>query len=137
MNHNYKLTDFRRMQGEADTDIHERMASVDLRNVRELPKIIVDRLETMINKTIADYEQENNVVIPLNDMEISMQIEVDTLERELFLQAYIGYRIDEDCLHGKEIISSDDEDYDVIKKYFLAELNNFVFGQIDRIAKSA
>lgn len=137
MNHSYKLTDFRRMQGEADTDIHERMVSVDLINVRELPKIIVDRLETMINKTLADYEQENNVVIPLNDMEISMQIEIDTQEKELFLQTYIGYRIDEDCLYGKEIISSDDEDYDVVKKYFLTELNSFVFEQIDRIAKSA
>lgn len=137
MNHNYKLTDFRRMQGEADTDIHERMVSVDLMNVRDLPKIIVDRLETMINGIIADYEQKNNVVIPLDNMEISMQIEIDTQERELFLQAYIDYRSDRECLYGKEIISSDDEDYDVIKKYFLAELNNFVFGQIDRIAKSA
>lgn len=137
MNHNYKLTDFRRMQGEANTDIHERMVSVDLMNVRELPIVIVDRLEAMINNLIADYEQGNNVVIPLDDMEISMQIEVDTQEKELFLQTYIGYRIDEDCLYGKEIISSDDEDYDVIKKHFLAELNNFVFEKIDRIAKSA
>lgn len=137
MNHNYKLTDFTIMRGETDKDIYERFVSVDLRNVKELPIVIVDRLETMINNLIADYEQENNVVIPLNDMEISMQIEVDTQEKELFLQAYIGYRIDEDCLHGKEIISSDDEDYDVIKKHFLAELNNFVFEQIDRIAKSA
>lgn len=137
MNHNYKLTDFRRMQGEVDTDIHERMVSVDLMNVRELPIIIVDRLETMINGMIADYEQKNNVIIPLENMEVSMQIEVDTQERELFLQAYIGYKSDKECLYGKEIISSDDEDYDAIKKYFLAELNRFVFEQIDRIANCA
>lgn len=136
MNHNYKLTDFTIMRGETDKDIYERFVSVDLRNVKELPIVIVDRLETMINNLIADYEQENNVVIPLNNIEIDMQLEVDTLKKELSLHACVGLNIEKDCLSAKDIIESENKDYSAIKKYFLTELNYSVFGQIDRIAKS-
>lgn len=136
MKHNYKLTDFKRMQGE-NSDIYdfENLASVDLTNVRELPTSIVIRLETMINRMITEYEQENNVVIPLDSMKISMQIEVDSDKRELYLQVFVGYRLEEECLHGKNIISSDNEDYDNIKKYFITEFTSLVLGRANEWIK--
>lgn len=138
MNHNYKLTDFKKMQSEdMEIDILERIVSIDLVNLTEVPEIIKNRLETLINTAIDEYEQSNDTVIQLENMEISMQVEVDTEERELFLQAYIGYRLDENCLEGKDIIDSNDKDYRIIKDYFMKKLTESVSEQMMRISMCA
>lgn len=62
-----------------------------------------------------------------------MSGEVDTQERELSLQVYIGFDIDKDCLHGKEIICSDDKDHLVIKNYYMTKLEHLVIEQIRKI----
>ena len=140
MNHNYKLTDFKNIVEEADTDIKERIVSVSLSEVSELPVCIIHKLENLINTMISDYEEKSCVVIPLDDMELGMYLEVDTLKRELSLNTYIGYSITEDCITGKEVITSDiwdNTDYLTIKKYFFMKLMDAVFEQIMEIEKCA
>lgn len=137
MNHNYKLGDFRKITGEADTDIHERIVSVNLKNVKELPEIIIQRLENLINKLIVEHEQKYNVTIPLENMDVSIGLSIDTEVKEFYFSTYIGYDINKEFLVGKEVIDSDNEDYGAIKKYFFAELNRFVFEQIKKIEKCA
>lgn len=132
MNHNYKITDFRIIK-EEDTDIHERIVSIDLSNVLELPSIIVQRLEAIINKMIADHEETHSMMIPLENMELGIYMDVDTMKKELSLNAYVGYSYKEECITGKEILNSADADYSVAKKFFFSELNNYIFEQVKKI----
>ena len=137
MSHNYRLEDFKNIVKETDADIKDRMVSVDLSNIKEIPSIIISRLEGIINRMISDYEQERNLTIPLDVMELGMYMNIDTVENELSLNAYIGYTIEEDCITEKEVITDSDEDYAVIKKFFFTELNHYVFEQLRRIEKCA
>ena len=132
MKHNYKLTDFNIVES-IDTDIHERIVSIDLSKIKELPVVIVERLEMMINKMISDYEQEHSVTIPTDNAELGMYMDVDTQEHTLSLNAYVGYSLDEECITGKEVMTAADEDYSIIKKHFFNELNTYIFEQIGRI----
>lgn len=129
MSHNYKLEDFIIVENK-DTDIHERIVSVDLSRIKELSVTIVRRLETLINNMIADYEKEYNVSIPINNAELGIYIDVDTWEHTLSLNAYVGYDTEKDCITGKEVMTAADEDYSIIKKYFFNELNNYIFEKI-------
>lgn len=140
MNHTYKITDFNYIVEEADADIKERIVSVGLNDVSELPLCIVHRMENLINKMISDHEEKNGVIIPLENMELGMYLQVDTLRSELSLNAYIGYSNTEDCITGKEVIVSDiwdNTDYLTIKKYFFMKLMDEVFEQIMEIEKCA
>lgn len=130
MNHNYKLGDFRKITGEADTDIQERIVSVKLKNVKELPEIIIQRLENLINKLIVEHEQKYNVTIPLENMDVSIGLSIDTEVKEFYLSTYIGYDINKEFLVGKEVMTAADEDYSIIKKYFFNELSNYIFEQV-------
>ena len=133
MNHKYKLSDFKRILEEPDTDIKERIITVDLSNLKELPEIIIRRLEVIINTMIADYEAENNVVISLEETELGICIDLDTKEHEISLGAYVSYHPFKECITGKEIISGADEDYSLIKKFFFKELNHYLFEQVKRL----
>lgn len=133
MNHNYKLGDFRKITGEADTDIQERIVSVNLKNVKELKEIIIQRLENLINKLIAEHEQKYNVTIPLEDMDVSIGLSIDTEVKEFYFSTYIGYDINQEFLVGKEVMTAADEDYSIIKKYFFNELSNYIFEQVRHI----
>lgn len=135
MSHNYKLTDFKNIATETDTDIKERMITINLSHVMELPTIIVQRLEKLINYMIRKHEQKHNIIIPIENVELGIFLDVDTLEGKMCLNAYIAYSIDEECIIGKEIISIDDVDYPIIKKYFFMELNQVVFMQLSKIEK--
>ena len=132
MNHNYKLEDFIIVENK-DTDIHDRIVSVDLSRIKELPVIIVQRLETLINRMITDYEKEHNVSIPINNAELGIYMNIDTWEHTLSLDAYIGYDTEKECITGKEVMTAADEDYSIIKKYFFNELNNYIFEKIRSI----
>ena len=136
MVHNYKLTDFRDVARECDTDILERIVSIDLGNVADLPAVLVHRLETIINKMIADHEEKHNVIIPLEDMHLGMYMSIDTKENELSINVYIGYS-DMDCITGKEIIVAENVDYAEIKQYFFDVLQLCVNEQIKKIRKCA
>lgn len=135
MKHDYKLTDFRIETG-SDTDIHERIVSIDLSNVRELPAIIIERLETLINKMITDYEKEHNITVPTDNSDLGIYMDIDTQEHTLSINAYLGYDLDKECIVGKEIMTAADEDYSIIKKYFFNELSNYVFEQVKHIQGS-
>lgn len=135
MNHNYKLTDFKNSEYETDTDLMDINVTVFLRNPLELPFVLEQRLESTINNLISEYEHENNTVIPLENMDLENCIEVNTREDSLSLLVYIGFEGSE-LLHRKEIISADDEHYDIIKRFFFVKLNGYVSEQIKRIEKS-
>ena len=133
MNHKYKLSDFKRILEEPDTDINERIITVDLSNLKELPEIIIHRLETIINRMIADYETENNIAITMEDTELGICIDLDTKEHEISLSAYVSYHPFKECITGKEIIAAAEEDYSLIKKFFFKELNHYLFEQVKKI----
>lgn len=135
MKHDYKLTDFRIETG-SDTDIHERIVSIDLSNVRELPATIIGRLEGLINRMISDYEKEHNITVPTDNSDLGIYMDIDTQEHTLSINAYLGYDLDKECIVGKEIMTAADEDYSIIKKYFFNELSNYVFEQVKHIQGS-
>ena len=74
MNHNYKITDFRKPVFETDTALSDINVTVCLRNPLELPSVLEKRLENMINRLVSECEQENNIIIPLGDMELECRI---------------------------------------------------------------
>ena len=133
MNHKYKLSDFKRILEEPDTDIRERIITVDLSNLKELPEIIIQRLEIIVNRMIAEYETEHNMKISMEDTELGICIDLDTKEQELSIGAYVSYHPFKECITGKEIISAVDDDYSLIKKFFFKELNHYLFEQVKRL----
>lgn len=136
MEHNYKLTDFKNIVNDSDTDILERIVSISLWNVEEMPAVIVHRVESMINRMIAEHEEKNNIIIPLEDMRLGMYMNIDTKENEFSIDVYMGYS-DMECITGKEIIVAENADYSEIKQYFFDVLQLCVNEQINKIRKCA
>ena len=137
MEHNYKLTDFKNIVNDSDTDILERIVSISLWNVEEMPAVIVHRVESMINRMIAEHEEKNNIIIPLEDMRLGMYMNIDTKENKFSIDTYIGYYSDKECITGKEIIVAENADYAEIKQYFFDVLQHCVNEQIKKIRKCA
>lgn len=133
MNHNYKIKDFKKPEFESDTDLADISVTVCLRNPLELPSVLEKRLEDIINNLISECEQENNIIIPLEDMDLENCITVDTKTNELFIEVYIGYDVTKELLHKKEVITAADEHYSIIKKFFFGKLNDYVSEQIKKI----
>ncbi len=133
MNHNYKITDFKKPEFESDTDLADISVTVCLRNPFELPSVLEKRLEDIINNLISECEQINNIIIPLEDMDLENCITVDTKTNELFIEVYIGYDVTKELLHKKEVITAADEHYSIIKKFFFDTLNEYVSEQIKKI----
>ena len=126
MNHNYKIADFKKPEFESDTDLADISVTVCLRNPLELPSVLEKRLEDIINNLISECEQENNIIIPLEDMDLENCITVDTDSNELFIEVYIGYDVTKELLHKKEVINATDKHYSIIKKFFFGKLNDYV-----------
>ena len=137
MKHNYKLTDFKNIVNDSDTDILERIVSISLWNVEEMPAVIVHRVESMINRMIAEHEEKNNIIIPLEDMRLGMYMNIDTKENKFSIDTYIEYSSDKECITGKEIIVVENADYTEIKEYFFDVLQLCVNEQIKKIRKCA
>ena len=78
MNHSYKITDFKKPEFESDTDLEDISVTVCLRNPFELPSVLEKRLEDIINNLISECEQINNIIIPLENMDLENCITVDT-----------------------------------------------------------
>lgn len=137
MEHNYKLTDFKNIVNDSDTDILERIVSISLWNVEEMPDVIVHRVESMINRMIAEHEKKNNIIISLEDMRLGMYMNIDTKENKFSIDTYIEYSSDKECITGKEIIVVENADYTEIKEYFFDVLQLCVNEQIKKIRKCA
>lgn len=133
MNHNYKITDFKKPEFESDTDFTDISVTVCLQNPFELPSVLEKRLEDIINNLISKCEQENNFTIPLENIDLGNYITVDTDSNELFIEVYIGYDVTKELLHKKEVITAADEHYNIIKKFFFWKLNDYVTEQIKKI----
>ena len=133
MNHNYKITDFKKPEFESDTDLADISVTVFLRNPLELPSILEKRLEDIINNLISEREQKDNIIIPLEDMDLENCITVDTKKNELFIEVFIGYDVTKELLHKKEVITAADAHYSIIKKFFFGKLNDYVTEQIKKI----
>ena len=91
----------------------------------------------MINRMIAEHEEKNNIIIPLEDMRLGMYMNIDTKENKFSIDTYIGYYSDKECITGKEIIVAENADYAEIKQYFFDELQHCVDEQIKKIRKCA
>lgn len=127
MNHNYKIADFQCIDVKDVTDLKEAVVSVALNNKSQLPECLVHRMEHLINRIISDYEEKIGLVIPLEDMELEMYIEADTVRGELFLNAYISYSFTEEFITGRENVMHNTEEYRIIKNYFMLEMLVLVF----------
>ena len=66
-------------------------------------------------------------------MNLENCITVNTKINELSLQVYIGYDIEKDLLYKKEVITADDGQYDIIKRFFFNKLNEYVSEQVKKI----
>ena len=133
MNHKYKLSDFKRLTMKTATDIQQRTITVDLSYMEDLPEIIVQRLESIINRAIAKYEEENNTTVILKDIKLGIYISLDTAKHELFLKVFASYPSSIDDIEGEEIIAVADKDYSFIKEFFFKELENYLFEQVKRL----
>lgn len=133
MNHNYRLADFKKPEFESDTDLRDIKVTMCLRNEEEMPVVLVQRLERIINALIAECEQENGIIIPLEDMDLENCITVDTNTKELLLEVFIGYDVSRELLYKREVIAAADSHYDIIRKFFFGKLNDYVAVQIRRI----
>lgn len=103
MRHNYKITDFKKCEFETDTDLGEINVTIYLRNPLELPSVLEKRLEDTINNLITECELENNIIIPLEDMDLENCITVNTTTKELLLDVFIGYDVSKELLHKKRL----------------------------------
>lgn len=135
MNHNYKITDFRNPDVESDTDLKDIKVTIYLRNALELPEVLEKRLEDMINNLIAECEQMNNIEIPLENMNLENCLSVETDTNKLYIEVFIGYDMEKELLHRKEVVTASDEDYLIIKKVFFDKLNEYAVDQIKQIEK--
>lgn len=133
MNHNYKITDFKKMGGESDTDIRDIHVFMELANLSGLPSIIKMRIEDIANNLISDYEQKNNTTLLLDDMELGACIEIRKDIGELVINVYIGYSLECDCLHAEQLIKKDDIHYAFIRKYYFDMLNEYVNDEIRKL----
>ena len=134
MNQKYGLKDFTIVEN-PDTNIYERIVSLDLSKIEELHPVIVNKLEALVNVMIAEYEREHEENISVHEAELGIYMEIDTKEHILSLNAYIGYDYDKECIVGKKILTTIDEDYLIIKKFFFDELNKYILEQVKRIQK--
>lgn len=136
MNHNYKIADFKNHGiTESDTDIREDNVTVYLRNTDKFPSVLEKRLEDTINNLIVEFEQESNIIIPLENMNLGICITIISDSKELLLEVFIGYDVSKESIHKEEAITAADEHYDIIKKFFFNKLNDYVAEQIRRIAE--
>ena len=133
MNHNYKIADFKKCEFETDTDLKDINVTICLRNPLELPSVLEKRLEDIINNLITECEQENNIIIPLENMDLENCITVDTDTKELLLEVFIGYDVSKKLLYKKEVVTAADEHYKIIRKFFFGKLNDYVSEQIRKI----
>ena len=123
MNHNYKLTDFKRLEDETEKDIINEPITIYLRSKFELPTELKVRLENTINNLITEYEQANSIEIPLEKM--NTYLTFDIKGNQLYTEVFIGCDLLLEMLYNKEDISENDKDYAVIKKFFFDRLINY------------
>ena len=133
MNHNYKLADFKKSELESDIDLTDITVTICLHNTLKLPSALEKRLEDIINNLISEHEQKNNIIIPLENMDLESCLSVHTDTNELCIDVYIGYNLEKELLHKKEILAVTDEHYYIIREFFFNKLNDYVAMQIKRI----
>lgn len=137
--HGYKMKDFRFMEWKDDTDLREPAVSVMLDNRLVMPECLVRRMESTINKMISDHEEKTGMFLPLEDMELEMHLDADTVRGELSYEVYIGYSPHEEYLSGRETLRNregDDEEYNTIRHFFLRQVAGVLYRQYVRIQES-
>lgn len=139
MNHDYKIKDFRFMAEKDETDLREPIVSIMLNGNSAMPEYLVRRLENLINRIISEHEEKTGSIIPLDDMELEMHIDADTIRREISFHVYISYSLHEEYLFGKEILTNkdgDEEEYNSIRHFFLQQVIGVFYRQYMRIQES-
>lgn len=127
------------MPEQDDTDLREQVVSIMLNGRSMMPECLVKRMESLINRLISDHEEKMGLLIPLGDMELEMHIEADTVRGELSFHVYISYSLHEEYLFGRETLTNKDEDneeYNIIRHFFLRQVIGVFYRQYMRIQES-
>mgnify|MGYP004670463691 CR=1 FL=1 len=122
-----------------DTDLRETVVSIMLNGRSMMPECLVKRMESIINRIISEHEEKTGLLIPLDDMELEMHIDADTARGELSFHVYISYSLHEEYLFGRETITNKDEDneeYNIIRHFFLRQVIGVFYRQYMRILES-
>ena len=104
-----------------------------------MPECLVKRMESIINRIISDHEEKMGLLIPLDDMELEMHIDADTVRGEFSFHVYISYSLHEEYLFGRETLTNKDEDneeYNIIRHFFLRQVIGVFYRQYMRIQES-
>jgi hypothetical protein len=86
-----------------------------------------------MNDTLSEYEENIKEDIPLDEVNFSATLEINTRENTFAISVYMGCDVTNDGMQKKEYLTSDDVDYQFIKEIFFVELNKYVAGQIEKI----
>lgn len=134
MSHNYRLTDFKIVGNDA-INLNTNIISIDFKKAELVPESIVPRLEHMLNEII--WQLKKSLPIPIDCMEIDMYVSSNSFRR-LELNVYIAYwyKGDVDSIMKTEIIGKDDEDYTVIKNFFMEGIRNYVSERLSIIDRN-
>ena len=127
------------MPEQDDTDLREPIVSIMLNRRSMMPECLVKRMESIINRIISEHEEKMGFLIPLDDMELEMHIDADTVRGELSFHVYISYSLHEEYLFGREILTNkegDDEEYNTIRHFFLRQVIGVFYRQYMRIQES-
>lgn len=127
------------MPEQDDTDLREPIVSIMLNRRSMMPECMVKRMESIINRLISEHEEKMGLIIPLDDMELEMHIDADTARGELSFHVYISYSLHEEYLFGRETLTNKDEDneeYNIIRHFFLRQVIGVFYRQYMRILES-
>lgn len=127
------------MPEQDDTDLRESIVSIMLNRRSMMPECLVKRMESIINRLISEHEEKMGLIIPLDDMELEMHIDADTVRGELSFHVYISYSLHEEYLFGRQTLTNKDEDneeYNIIRHFFLRQVIGVFYRQYMRIQES-
>ena len=79
------------MPDQDDIDLREPIVSIMLNRRSMMPACLVKRMESIINRIISEHEEKTRLLIPLDDMELEMHIDADTVRGELSFHVYISF----------------------------------------------
>jgi hypothetical protein len=133
MKHNYRLSDFKMAESPVDTDITDVVVALYLKEFKNIPDLLRERIERDMNNTLDEYEKKINMELPIDRVDFEVTLEIDTTKNTFRVGVYIGSDITMDGIERFDYIPSNDSDYQPIKRFFFEKLNEYVVGQIEQI----
>lgn len=133
MKHDFKLSDFKMSESQADTDITDVVVALYLKEIKHIPDLLRERIERDMNNTLDEYEKQINMELPIDKVDFEVTLEIDTTKNTFRIGIYMGSDITMDGIERFDYLLPDDSDYQLIKGFFFEKLNEYVAGQIEQI----